>query len=217
MLLEEAKWLGRQLRKLPVQELSPLCNLGSASEEYRKLTQPYIEQEIFAPARERGINVLHVDERPQQGVDLTGDLMDPAFRERLIGVKFRTVMCCNLLEHVTEPSIVCRTILSMLPATGYAIVTVPYRFPYHEDPIDTLFRPNVAELISLFPGTSLVGAEIVRASARTANDRGANLFWLIIRCCVPFYHPARWKVAVKRGWEIVRGYEVTCVILRKED
>ena len=41
------------------------------------------------------------------------------------------------------------------------LVTVPKRYPYHPGPIDTLFRPRVDELASLFPRLSLVsGAEI---------------------------------------------------------
>ena len=31
------------------------------------------------------------------------------------------------------------------------MVTVPHKFPYHPDPIDTMFRPSPNELVGLFP------------------------------------------------------------------
>ena len=217
MLLEEARWLGRHLRSLNVNDISPLCNIGSSSEEYRRVDQPYIDTEIFAPAQQRGIAVLHVDAKPEPGVDLVGDLTDPTFLAELARRKFNSAMCCNLLEHVTDRPIICNAIMSMLPPGGYVIVTVPNSFPYHEDPIDTMFRPNVAEVAALFPDASIVSASIVRAS-RFKFDMYGNwgaLFWLLVRCAVPFYRPERWIVAVRRVGELIAGYKVTCAILRK--
>jgi hypothetical protein len=51
-------------------------------------------------------------------------------------------------------------------------VSVPYRFPYHPDPIDTLFRPHVTELIQLFPRSRVLCAEVV--SAGTSWDLAAG-------------------------------------------
>jgi hypothetical protein len=41
------------------------------------------------------------------------------------------------------------------------IVSVPYSFPYHEDPIDTLYRPDLNELQKTFPLLKMVEGEIV--------------------------------------------------------
>jgi hypothetical protein len=217
MLLEEAQWLGRHLRSLNAKDISPLCNIGSASEEYRRVVQPYIDTEIFAPAQQRGIAVLHVDAKQEAGVDLVGDLTDPTFLVELARRKFNAAMCCNLLEHVTDRPIICDAIMSMLPPGGYVIVTVPNRFPYHEDPIDTMFRPNVTELAALFPGASIVSASIVRASRFRYDMDGSwdALFWLLVRCLAPFYRPQRWVVAMRCVGELIAGYKVTCAILRK--
>ena len=217
MLYEEAQWLGRHLHALNASDISPLCNLGSASEEYRRDAQPYIDTEIFLPARQRGIEVLHVDSKQEHGVDLVGDVTDAVFIARLAARRINAVMCCNLLEHVTDRPRVCDAILSMLPPDGYVIVSVPNCFPYHEDPIDTMFRPNVTELARLFPGTEIVSASIVRAS-RLRHDIGYNptvMFWLLVRCCVPVYRPHKWYATVRRVRELIAGYKVTCVILRK--
>ncbi|MHA2210823.1 MAG: hypothetical protein ACXABV_16845, partial [Candidatus Thorarchaeota archaeon] len=37
-------------------------------------------------------------------------------------------------------------LFDLLNDEGYLIVTVPYHYPYHEDPVDFLFRPRVEEL-----------------------------------------------------------------------
>src|SRR5665213_2313062 len=189
MLFEEAQWLGRHLRVLNASDMSPLCNIGSASEEYRCIEQPYIDAEIFAPAQQRGVEVLHVDSKQEHGVDLVGDLTDATFLAQLTARKFNAVMCCNLLEHVTDRPIICDAIMSMVRPGGYVIVTVPNQFPYHEDPIDTMFRPSVAELSALFPGASIFAASVVRAS-RFRHDMEGDwrpMFWLLARCLVPFY------------------------------
>jgi SAM-dependent methyltransferase len=216
MLPEEARWLGRHLGTLNGDDISPMCNIGSASEEFRTVYQPYIESEIFAPLRRRGIQVLHVDARMDHGVDLVGDLTDETFLERLTARKFNAVMCCNLLEHVTDRPLVRDAIMSMLRPGGLIIISVPNLFPYHEDPIDTMFRPGVADLRALFPGALFVSGSIVRAS-RFQNDMGGDLAalgWLLVRCCVPFYRPRRWLAAMRRVRGLIVGYKVACAILR---
>ena len=127
-------------------------------------------------------------------------------------------MCCNLLEHVSDRVIVRDAILSILKPRGFIIATVSYRFPYHADPIDTMYRPTVKELIRLFPSTSVHKAAIVRASRFTYEmhrDYRA-LSRMIARARVPFYKPYRWCAAVNRVGKIVAGYKVTCAILRKQ-
>ncbi|OBQ33891.1 MAG: hypothetical protein AN485_17485, partial [Anabaena sp. MDT14b] len=47
------------------------------------------------------------------------------------------------------------------PKSGYIFVTVPYKYPYHRDPIDTMFRPDIQELSSLFPDFKIVNGEIL--------------------------------------------------------
>ncbi len=42
------------------------------------------------------------------------------------------------------------------------LVTGPYQFPYHEDPIDTMFRPTPEELRHEFSGLQYIQGEIVK-------------------------------------------------------
>lgn len=218
MLPEEAQWLSRHLGTLPPKDLYPMCNIGSSTDHFRRVEQPYIDKYLFEPARSKKLEVIHVDAKPASGVDLVGDLTDPQFLAHLAELDIRSVMCCNLLEHVTDRRVICDGILSILKPGGYLIATVPNKFPYHEDPIDTMFRPGVKDLVAAFPGTSIHRAATIRAS-RFAFDMNRNyrsLCRLIARVGLPFLRPRRWRADILRLKEIVVGYKVTCVVLRKE-
>ena len=217
MLLEEAQWLRDQLNSLDPSDVFPMCNIGSSAQHFRRAEQPYIDRYLFEPARARGLKVIHIDMKAAPGIDLAGDITNPDFLQQVAALKVRSVMCCDHLEHVTEPRIVCDAIQSLIMPNGYLFVTVAYLFPYHEDPIDTMYRPTVDELVALFPGTTVHKAAIIRAS-RFGFDMGGDykaLFWLLVRAAIPFYRPRRWWTAVQRLAEVVIGYKVTCVILRK--
>ena len=50
----ESQWLGQRLASIPDDQLFPLLNVGSSTLEFRTKTQPYIDNNIFAPLRARG-------------------------------------------------------------------------------------------------------------------------------------------------------------------
>lgn len=219
MLIEEAQWLNRHLSQMSPNDLYPMCNIGSSTEHYRRIEQPYVDKYLFEPARMKDLQIIHVDAKPAAGVDLVGDLTDPSFIAQLMRLNVRSVMCCNLLEHVTDRSLIRDAVLSIIKGGGYIIATVPYRFPYHEDPIDTMYRPTIGELVSLFVGTTVHKAAIVRAS-RFAHDMHGNywsLFRMTARAAMPLYRSQGWWASVQRLGQIAAGYKVTCAVLRKID
>ena len=151
MLKAEAQWIGKALDQLDDVGLSPILNVGSSTAIFREQVQPWIDSEIFAPLRKRGVAVHHLDVRDGDGIDLRGDLNDGAFVAGLASHGYRALLCCNLLEHVSVPAAICGKLELLLPVGGYLIITVPNRFPYHPDPIDTMFRPGVNESPGSFP------------------------------------------------------------------
>ena len=160
MLRAEAAWLARRLERVPAEQLSPLLSVGSGHSELRA-TQPWLERSIYAPLARRGVRVLHHELEPAPGVDVVGDLTDPGFLERLGDLDLRSLMCCNVLEHVPNPEAIASTIERLVRSGGYLFVSVPRRYPYHPGPIDTMFRPSVEQLHGLFPALELVeGAEV---------------------------------------------------------
>lgn len=229
MLPPEARWFGRQLARRSFEELSPLLNLGSQSLAFRTKVQPWLERELFAPARRRGIVVVHSDLLPEEGVDLVGDLTEPAFLDELRQRRFRSVVCSNLLEHVEQPErIAAATSAAVMPG-GLLFASVPFRFPYHADPIDTLFRPSPTELAALFPNTTVEAAEVISggnlttyALGRLIGNPRRLLADLAQRRTVPprpaVVSPADRRPTSRGHWLpwLLRGFKISCVVLRKE-
>jgi hypothetical protein len=131
-------------------QVSPLLNLGSSTWTFRTVEKPHIEAELFAPLRERGIAVDHCDLKAGEGVDISGDILDAALRGRLIGRGYRCVLLSNVLEHVRDRTAVAAACEDIVGPGGLILATVPASFPYHADPIDTLYRPEPADLAATF-------------------------------------------------------------------
>jgi hypothetical protein len=81
-----------------------------------------------------------------------------------------------------------------------------------------MYRPGVNDLAALFPGTAIHEAAIVRASRFTfdMNRNYRALGRLIARAGLPLYRSRQWWTAVRRLFDIAAGYQVTCVVLRKQ-
>jgi hypothetical protein len=215
----EARWIAHQLAELPPDQISPLVNIGSSTREFRERRQPHIEQLIFAPLRARGVEVIHTDLKPDDGVDIAGDLGDPRVQAALRARRPRAALTTNLLEHVPAPAELARAIGALVAPGGVVIATVPRSYPYHADPIDTGFRPAPGELAALFPGFALVHGEIVADSTYAAELFGHGVAGLRtgLRGLV---------AAVRRRGEVARAYRdrlrwmfrpftTSCIVLRR--
>jgi SAM-dependent methyltransferase len=152
----EARKIGALLNALAESEISPCLNLGSSTGEFRTVIQPHIDEHLFAPLRERRIRVVHSDIKQEDGVDLPGDIYDPATLAAIHDLTPAMVLCCNMFEHVTDRDALARRISEMLRPGGLLIVTVPRSYPIHYDPIDTYFRPTPEEIHQLFPQFELI-------------------------------------------------------------
>lgn len=217
LLEKEARWLGAKINSMDPQRVFPLCNVGSSTLEFRTVHQPYIDRYIFAPAREAGREVKHMDIKAEPGVDVVGDLSDPAFLAELRKMEFKSLICSNLLEHVENRPPICESMLAMLPSGGLLFVTCPKDYPFHPDPIDTLFRPSVEELAALFPGTDLVEGEIVPGETfrDVLNSRPQGALKWFGRMMLPFLNPSSWKRQLGYWPYLSRPFSATCIILQK--
>jgi len=218
MNLLESQWLGAKLATIPDERLFPLLNVGSSTLEFRTKTQPYIDSEVFEPLRQRRGEVYHLDMKPDPGVDLVGNLLDPNFRNSIRKLTIRSAMVSNLLEHVTNREEICETLLDVIPDGGYVIVSGPFRYPYHADPIDTLFRPSIDQVAGLFPGTHMVESAIVDSGNwRQWNvcERGRPLSQSLMRLLVPFYRPKKWLELARQSPYIFKHIQAFAVVLRK--
>jgi hypothetical protein len=222
VLIQEARWFAARLAELDDHAIAPMLNVGSHTAEFRAKDQPWIDRLVFAPVRARGVAVTHLDMRAGAGVDLVGDLADPAFSRRVASMRFRSVFAANILEHVVDPASVARLILTVIPPGGYVFVSCPFRFPYHPDPIDTMFRPDPGTLAGLFPGATLLRGDVISA--------GTLLTYLLARAR---QNPRALAASVLRRaagrgtsqgaglpphllpW-MLRRFRETCLVLRKQ-
>jgi hypothetical protein len=217
MLEAEASWLRRALTAYPVERLSPLLNLGSSDLHFRETVQPWIEREVFAPLRQRGVAVTHVDQRDGPGIDLRMDLADPGDLTRLRQHAARAVLCCNLLEHVTRPEVLAGNCLELLDSGGLVFVTVPFNYPYHRDPIDTMYRPSPEKLANLFPDARVREGLILNAGISYRDElrrRPALLLRHLARLPMPVPF-APWRRSMAKLLSMNAQYRITCAVFEK--
>jgi hypothetical protein len=199
----------------------PMCNVGSSTERFRQKEQPWIDRYIFRPAREGNQVVKHIDTKAALGVDLVGDLTDARLVAEVSGMGFRSVMCSNLLEHVIDRPRIAHSLLTIVSPGGYLFLSCPYQYPFHPDPIDTMFRPTAEELAELFPGTRIYRQDLVRGGTflHELLRRPLASARLLGRMALPFYRPAAWHAGrsylrAHLPW-IFKRFESTCLVLEK--
>jgi hypothetical protein len=218
MFEAEARWLRTALDAFPPERLSPILNLGSSSAVVRQAVQPWIDVEVFCPLRRRGVEAFHVDMRELPGVDIRADLTDAADVRRLGALRPNAVLCCNLLEHVLEPGRLARHCLDLLPSGGLVFVTVPFSYPHHRDPIDTMYRPSPTELGELFATARQLDGRILGAGV-SYRDAVRARPWVLLRHVyrlpVPFLSFERWKRSMARLYWLAAEYRITCAVFEK--
>lgn len=217
MLLKESLWLRDALNAVPVPELSPLLNLGSSTAYFRETVQPYIDREIFAPLRARGVRVVHCDLKQEEGVDIACDLLGDDAPKRIAAISPRAVLCSNMFEHVASRPIWAARLAELLPPGGLLILTVPHSYPYHPDPIDNGFRPDPAELAALFPGWAALSSAVVadKSFGQMIGEKPLYGVRMLLRSLIPWPRPRSWRSAVGHWAWLFRPYKVTCLLLRK--
>ena len=217
MRRQEAAWVGEKLRGMPCRVV---LNLGSGSRRFREVSKPYIDREIFEPVARAGARVVHSDLKAGEGVDIGGDLFDAAVQARLRALRADAIVACNIMEHLPKGyrERFAAVLDSLLPPGGTLVVTVPYSYPYHADPIDTLYRPSPDELCACFPGYEVLDARTI-ASESYGDEFVAGgpkrMVRKVLRMFFPFVRPKRWLSHAHRFFWLFRPYQLTGVVLRK--
>jgi hypothetical protein len=218
MFREEAKWLANMIYSLNPNSVFPMLNIGSSNKKFREQEQPWIDELLFKPARTKGYSVIHTDIKNDIGVDIVGDLCSLDFLKKLSEMNIQSVICSNLLEHINNREEISKIISSIVPKNGYLFVTVPYKYPYHCDPIDTMFRPNIQELSSLFPDFKIVNGEILPGGYLVKSTTTTPILYtlaMLIRLILPIYQPLRWFDSLKYALWLFKDISVSCVVLKK--
>jgi len=218
MLVEEAKWIREQLINSFKKEDFPILNLGSSTEEFRTKSQKHIQNEIFSYLEKNNFKVIHCDIKKSNGIDIVGDINNKKFREKIKKLNIKSVICSNLLEHVSNPLEICKSINEILPKNGKLILTTPYQFPFHKDPIDTMFRPTINDLKVMFKEFDMISEKLVVSKNNFFKILKSNkkyFFLMILRWLIPFYKFSEWKLFVKDLFEMNKNFSASCVLLFK--
>jgi SAM-dependent methyltransferase len=149
MFREESIWIKNALAKVKAGANDEVANIGSSTEHFRKVIQPHIHQNIIASLEANGWKVLHVDLKAEPGVDLVADVTKPGFSVPYKD-RFALTICTNLLEHVEDVNLVVRNLVAITRPGGHVLITVPYKYRLHFDPIDNGLRPTPKEIYQLF-------------------------------------------------------------------
>jgi hypothetical protein len=222
MFPEEAKWLSN-FTSLLGGEYFPMLNIGSSTATYRKTIQPHIESELFAPLRQQGKQVIHIDIKEDEGIDLSGDLNDENFIHKLAALNAKSLLCSAVLEHVVSPEAICAHLEDIMSSGGLLIITAPHVYPYHLDPIDTKFRPSIEELSRLFPRCKLLDGTYITSKKTHAKQIASmlytgNFMWLYVlmkRWLLPLNGLGEWKKRVSDIPNLFKHFTMTCVVLEK--
>jgi SAM-dependent methyltransferase len=166
MFREESIWIKNALLKLkPKNGRDEVANIGSSTEHFRKSVQPHIHNNIIDTLSTAGWKVVNIDMKKEQGVDLVADVTKPGFAEQYKD-RFGLTLCTNLLEHVEDIKLVARNLVAITRSDGHILITVPYKYKIHFDPIDNGFRPTPQEIVNLFNDVaeSIIDSKIISIS-----------------------------------------------------
>jgi hypothetical protein len=192
-----------------------IINLGSGNVEQLMKTKPWVSKNVFDLLKKQKVKVLHVDAENFPGVDIVQDLSQPnslSFCDRLKGSKL--FILANVLEHIPKKAHaeLLNKIYSKMKSNDGLIITVPYDYPYHADPIDTFYRPSPNELKKLLPLKWLEG-EILSAGSYKEEFRRMNTLKKIRKLLKPlwiFQKPTKWLES-HRLFYLFKKYQMTIV------
>lgn len=221
MLREEAIWFGERLGHILSLGASPVLNVGSSTKHFRSVIQPQIDQFIFNPLEQQGIKLVHLDQKNAEGVDIVGDLSDPAFLEKVKGMECKTIFCNNLLMHLDEKDRLnlVEVFDKILPSGGLIYLSTSFSFPYTPDPYDSYYRPDPLDLASLFPRYSILDKKIVEGSGslyKSVTKKPRFGMLILARIFTPFYKFRSWKYLIQYLPKFFNRYSASCIIIKKD-
>ena len=208
MFEQESVWIKKEIEALDLTNVETVLDVGSSSLNYRTVKQPFIDNNIFAPLREKSKKIFHFDSKKQEGVDIIGEIntIDE------IDKTFDLLLCCSLLEHVAEPDKVADKLMKIINKGGYAIITVPRNFIYHLDPIDTGFRPTPNNLAALFKNFKIIKKHLLEINGLGADWKCSykNRYKQILKIIFRFEFKDFKNIPI-----IIRKYKMSCIIVKK--
>lgn len=222
MLREESLWISEKTKEILSQKPFPAINIGSSTLKYRTVTQPYIQKNIFSLFTDEKNQVLHIDMKKENGVDLAGNLYDAHFRENLKKLKPRLIFCNNLLMYLNAEMRrkTAEILYDILDTDGYLIVTNSHVFPPAHDPVESYYRATPEIMYKeLFNSFTLLDSNITETGYNFYSFLKSNpkiLLVKFIRLFMPFYKTKEWWFLLKYyTFDLKKNYSASCLFLKK--
>ena len=211
MRIEEALKIENIIKKYNT--FNNIINLGSGNVEKLNRDKPWVSKHVFNLLEKS--KILHVDAEDFPGVDIVQDLSQPnslSFCDNLKGSKL--FILASVLEHIPKEAHAefLKRIYSKMKSKDGLVITVPYDYPYHADPIDNMYRPSPNELKKLLPLIWLE-AEIVSAGSYLEEFMRLNTLKKIRKLLKPlwiFQKPSKW-LENHRLFYLLKKYQITIV------
>ena len=222
MRLEESLFIRNALIEIPQIDFPKTCiNLGSGNVNQIRIRKPWVFQNIFDFLYARGCKTIHADMTDWDNVDRVIDLTDSKSLEFCANLPCPKVfVLANVLEHVPRNfhSRISASIYEQMAGGDYLIITVPHAYPFHPDPIDTMYRPTDDELKKVIPLRWLETAIVTAGSY--VNDLAGMKPLKVVRKTLkplwPFRRPKKYLSDLHRLTFLFRPYRIAIAIGRKE-
>lgn len=180
MWLYEVEQSIKQLEEKLPRSAKTVLDIGSEGEEYRNIRQPW-NKKLYDYFRDREMKIFTMDSDPVTKADFVHDITNPVSE---FG-KYDLVIAAHLLEHVPMESFstVIENIESLVGNGGYLLASVPHKYPYHERPIDNMWRPTWEDLRDVFKGELLYGetVEVEHTLPQFMNDPKCQVSCILLK------------------------------------
>jgi SAM-dependent methyltransferase len=172
LYVEESEWLRDTLAGLDLPAGASVLDVGSQTLDYRTREQPYVDANVIAPLRERGLDVTHLDAKQAEGVDVVQDITatDPDPRTA-VGRSFDLVICAGTLPYVEDYETAIRNVARLVGSPGWLVATATERYRLEPDPIDNRWRPTPGDLAAAFSAAEPALRPVSSTSARVDDPR----------------------------------------------
>lgn len=223
MLVEESTWIGEKIKIVVEQQAFPILNIGSSTKEYRTVRQSFIQKNIFDLVPEESKNIVHLDMKAAEGVDIVGNLYDKNFLQELKKYKFKTIMINNLLMYLgkKQREELSTIIDQILEKDGYLIVTNSLTFPPAHDPVESYYRAAPQKMHQqLFNKFEIVDSQVISTNYSFHKYLKTNKKVIpvkIARFLLPFYKFGEWKFMLNYYInDLKKDYSATCLFIQKK-
>ena len=222
MLAEESIWISKKIKEILPERPFPVLNIGSSTLKYRTVTQSFIQKNIFSLFDDEKNQVIHLDMKEDEGIDMVGDLYDEQFRNKIKNLKPKLILCNNILMYLNNKTRkeLADILYEILDTNGYLIITNSHVFPPAHDPVESYYRASPKKMYKeLFHSFKVLDSQITQTHFSFYKDLKSKpkvVLIKIIRIFLPFYNTKEWWFLMKYYViNLKKNYSATCLFLQK--